>query len=42
MGVCTCAGGREHTNAWIGDGRAVGRLHFDPYENLMAQARPRQ
>eukprot|EP00755_Sulcionema_specki_P039799 Sspe_Gene.24620::Locus_9787_Transcript_1_2_Confidence_1.000_Length_1222::g.24620::m.24620/K19219/JMJD7; jumonji domain-containing protein 7 len=26
---------REHTNLWIG-GKTVGRLHFDPYENLMA------
>merc|ERR1712187_1022758 len=23
-------------NLWIGDGRTVGKLHFDPYENLLA------
>ena len=26
---------RLHRNVWIGNGRTIGKLHFDPYENLM-------
>lgn len=27
---------REHFNVWVGDGRTVGKLHFDPFDNLLA------
>jgi hypothetical protein len=26
-----------HTNIWMGDGRTVGKLHFDPYDNLLVR-----
>ena len=29
----------EHENAWISNGRTIGRLHFDQYENTMCQVR---
>jgi jumonji domain-containing protein 7 len=28
---------QSHLNVWIGDGRTTGRLHFDEFENLLAQ-----
>lgn len=27
----------DQTNIWLGDGRTVGKLHFDQYENLLCQ-----
>ena len=26
----------EHLNLWLSDGRTLGKLHFDPFENLLA------
>ncbi|CAD5126177.1 DgyrCDS14347 [Dimorphilus gyrociliatus] len=28
---------KEHTNSWLSDGHTIGRLHFDPYDNLLCQ-----
>lgn len=28
---------KEHTNSWLSDGHTVGRIHFDPYDNLLCQ-----
>ena len=28
---------REHLNIWLSDGNTLGRLHFDPYDNLLCQ-----
>eukprot|EP00051_Salpingoeca_urceolata_P000343 m.33649 g.33649 ORF g.33649 m.33649 type:complete len:556 (+) comp10471_c0_seq2:56-1723(+) len=28
---------REHENIWLSDGNTVGKLHFDPYDNLLCQ-----
>jgi jumonji domain-containing protein 7 len=28
---------RSHLNVWLGDGRTTGKLHFDEYENVLAQ-----
>ena len=25
----------EHQNIWLGNGKTLGRLHFDPYDNLL-------
>lgn len=30
---------REHLNMWLSDGRTLGKLHFDPYDNLLCQVR---
>lgn len=27
----------EQFNVWLGDGRTVGRLHFDEFDNLLTQ-----
>lgn len=27
----------ELTNIWLGNGRTVGKLHFDPFDNLLCQ-----
>jgi hypothetical protein len=27
----------EHSNIWLGNGKTLGRLHFDEYENLLCQ-----
>ena len=26
---------QEHLNIWLGNGRTVGKLHFDPFDNLL-------
>lgn len=26
-------------NVWMSDGRTLGKLHFDPYDNLLCQVR---
>lgn len=28
----------EHQNMWLSDGNTVGKLHFDPFENLLGMA----
>ena len=28
---------KSHFNLWFSDGRTLGRLHFDPYDNFLAQ-----
>jgi hypothetical protein len=28
---------REMTNIWLGNGRTLGKLHFDPFDNLLCQ-----
>ena len=28
---------REHLNLWLSDGNTLGKLHFDPYDNILAQ-----
>lgn len=33
---------QSHLNVWIGDGRTTGRLHFDEFENLLAQVSGRK
>ena len=32
-------GGRSFL--WLGDGRTVGKLHFDPFDNILVQVRRR-
>ena len=29
----------ESRNVWIGDGKTVGKLHFDPFENLLTMVK---
>ncbi len=31
-----------HENVWISNGKTLGRLHFDPYENTLVQVRGRK
>ena len=28
---------RKHLNIWLSDGNTLGRLHFDPFDNLLCQ-----
>jgi jumonji domain-containing protein 7 len=28
---------RKHLNMWLSDGHTLGKLHFDPYDNLLCQ-----
>lgn len=28
---------REHLNLWLSNGNTLGKLHFDPYDNILAQ-----
>jgi hypothetical protein len=28
---------RSHLNVWLGDGRTTGKIHFDEFENVLAQ-----
>lgn len=28
---------RNHLNIWLSDGRTLGKLHFDQYDNLLCQ-----
>ncbi|XP_065185446.1 uncharacterized protein LOC135816016 [Sycon ciliatum] len=28
---------REHLNLWLSDGNTLGKLHFDPFDNILAQ-----
>ena len=28
---------RQHLNIWLSDGNTLGKLHFDPYDNLLCQ-----
>ena len=28
---------RQHLNLWLSDGNTLGKLHFDPYDNLLCQ-----
>ncbi len=28
---------RKHLNMWLSDGNTLGKLHFDPYDNLLCQ-----
>ena len=28
---------KHHFNMWLSDGRTLGKLHFDPYDNLLCQ-----
>lgn len=28
---------KHHLNMWLSDGRTLGKLHFDPYDNLLCQ-----
>lgn len=30
---------RRHLNMWLSDGNTLGKLHFDPYDNLLCQVR---
>lgn len=30
---------RKHLNIWLSDGDTLGKLHFDPYDNLLCQVR---
>lgn len=29
----------RHLNMWLSDGNTIGKLHFDPYDNLLCQVR---
>ena len=29
----------KHENLWINNGKALGKLHFDPFDNLLVQVR---
>ena len=29
---------RRHLNMWLSDGNTLGKLHFDPYDNMLCQA----
>ena len=31
---------QEHLNIWLGNGRTVGKLHFDPFDNLLVRSLP--
>jgi len=31
-----------HTNFWLGDGQTVGKLHFDPYDNMLVPVQGRK
>jgi len=31
---------RRHLNIWLSDGNTLGKLHFDPYDNLLCQVWP--
>lgn len=30
---------RRHLNIWLSDGNTLGKLHFDPYDNLLCQVK---
>ena len=29
---------QAHLNIWLGNGRTVGKLHFDPFDNLLVKS----
>ncbi|XP_072034515.1 uncharacterized protein [Amphiura filiformis] len=33
---------RRHLNIWLSDGNTLGKLHFDPFDNLLCQIRGRK
>ncbi|XP_043938471.1 uncharacterized protein LOC122811021 [Protopterus annectens] len=33
---------RKHLNLWLGDGNTLGKLHFDPFDNLLGQIKGRK